>query len=521
MKKKIIYLLILTAFLVKFNTGIFGQPPGITYVEFIFEGTTDRLDYLSNPGAPVEGAKIFCSVTIESYDEEDYLHQQSYVYSDGWGIYEEEMEFEVPTSYYDWPDDFEVTKSTYCVINSEFTPVESEVICEELGLTIIYYYGFEPSDDSDNNGVPDELELALTQKFAPQIYGHQYDTNISPEPFKIMAGTYNTDIHISVWTILGQPIIDNVSCCNGRVEFYHLYDQEWKTIFPWAGTEYDYHDLFPNDSYPFTSPPYTQWRVWNEGHTEIIDSGSFGQGNTFYKTFNFDWPGNNPSGWADSYDDYRYENSTYKHTIYATLFKESGQYAIQYWFFYPYNDWVNDHEGDIEHINVVTTSLNPSEADIDFVDYYFHKKVKRCDKNLLIQYGSIIANTHPIVYTGGRGTAPTGSGDNSGSSYPETGFWENVAPLGIDENVWGLGVEVAYTVFSTDNNLYDRQGLEILKDPTYEDYGAHKWLSWNSVKIAIGEPTGIFPFTSTKIYCPYYSGGWRQLGDCGDWSYYY
>lgn len=512
--------MILTAFLVKFNTGIFGQPPGITYVDFVFEGTTDRLDYLSNPGAPVEGAKIFCSVTIESYDEEVYLHQQSYVYSDGWGIYEEEMEFEVPTSYYDWPDDFEVTKSTYCVINSEFTPVESEVICEELGLTIIDYYGFEPSDDSDNNGVPDELELALAQKFAPQIYGHKMATNISPEPFRIMGGTYNTDIHVSLWNEGGDKYIDNVSLVNGRVELYSVSSQQWKIHRPWAGTEYDYHNLFNTDFYFVYSSDYSQWRVWNESKTQIIDSGPIDVPLCIMK-YNFDWPGGEPSEWRDAYTSGSKDGDLYEHTIYATVFETGSVCAIQYWFFYPYNDWVNDHEGDIEHINVVTTSLNPSEADIDFVDYYFHKKVKRCDKNLLIQYGSIIANTHPIVYTGGRGTFPTGSGDNSGGSYPETGFWENVAPPGIDENVWGLGVEVAYTVFSTDNNLYDRQGLEILKDPTYEDYGAHKWLSWNSVKIAIGEPTGIFPFISTKIYCPYYSGGWRQLGDCGNWSYYY
>ncbi|NIT36405.1 MAG: hypothetical protein GTN49_07880, partial [candidate division Zixibacteria bacterium] len=43
-------------------------------------------------------------------------------------------------------------------------------------------------------------------------------------------------------------------------------------------------------------------------------------------------------------------------TIYYDIFRDSGKPVIQYWFFYPFNDWVNDHEGDWEHINVRITS---------------------------------------------------------------------------------------------------------------------------------------------------------------------
>ena len=79
------------------------------------------------------------------------------------------------------------------------------------------------------------------------------------------------------------------------------------------------------------------------------------------------------------------------------------EFVLQYWFFYPYNDGFNNHEGDWEHINVFIKPLNKlhaplSEADvcriltegvpadtapdrlvIQKVDYYFHHKVITLD----------------------------------------------------------------------------------------------------------------------------------------------
>jgi hypothetical protein len=75
------------------------------------------------------------------------------------------------------------------------------------------------------------------------------------------------------------------------------------------------------------------------------------------------------------------------------------QLVMQYWFFYPYNDAGNIHEGDWEHINVVVTSkeqgaepftaeqmrtwlANPPSTDdlvIREIQYYFHHWVFRLD----------------------------------------------------------------------------------------------------------------------------------------------
>ena len=45
-------------------------------------------------------------------------------------------------------------------------------------------------------------------------------------------------------------------------------------------------------------------------------------------------------------------------TQYAHMFwlnRARGELVIQYWFFYPFNEWLNHHEGDWEHVNVVVS----------------------------------------------------------------------------------------------------------------------------------------------------------------------
>ena len=524
--KKYIFLLLLISILFNFTGKIFAENK-----EFVFEGYAKRSGCLSNPYNPVQGAEINCTVEIINDMAEYYEYRNTTVYTNSSGYYYVLITIDVPTDGWEWPDDFEITQDCGALPNANFEVITHDFVTEILGYIRYDAYGFEPAeDDTDDNEIPDELELELAQKFAPQFYCHreQDSTDISPEPFKIMGGAYNTDVHITVYNYLGQVIdgLENVSCTNCRVEFYDPYEAKWDTILSWAGTEHDYHESFQGDQYPFNNQ-WSLWRVWNSAHTTVEESGNFSLSNTYYREYNFSWPGSSASEWESNYDPYRFENTTYKHTIYATLFKEGCQYAIQYWFFYPFNDWVNDHEGDIEHINVAITGLDSNVADIDFVDYYFHKKVKRCSKALLSDFSSIVDNTHPKVFIGGYGYAANlGSGPNSGGSYPWAGHWDDVAVyliVQIDENVDGLGDVTQYTAFSQDDSLNNRRGLELLKDPEYEDYVSFPWLSWNATKIAVGVPRyGEFGVAGvdTYIYSPYYSGGWRQLGACGGWSNY-
>lgn len=84
----------------------------------------------------------------------------------------------------------------------------------------------------------------------------------------------------------------------------------------------------------------------------------------------FDFPGEKPGDWRSEYQNlisgrlprsYRDYRQIYVHPfIQQADTPPSGEsryeLVLQYWFFYPFNDGGNDHEGDWEHLNVVLTT---------------------------------------------------------------------------------------------------------------------------------------------------------------------
>jgi len=128
------------------------------------------------------------------------------------------------------------------------------------------------------------------------------------------------------------------------------------------------------------------------------------------KVLYFDFPGQDEASWRKAYQALEREehlaNGRVDSKIYAHFFiheaaDQAYEFVIQYWFFYPFNDGGNNHEGDWEHINVRITSLkrrgdlltaddvaeildrqNPAILDsliIKKVDYYFHHFVMTLD----------------------------------------------------------------------------------------------------------------------------------------------
>lgn len=122
-----------------------------------------------------------------------------------------------------------------------------------------------------------------------------------------------------------------------------------------------------------------------------------------------DFPGRDEKSWRKHYKD----PASTEYMVYAHPFIDDKaplltdpnpkyEFVIQYWFFYPFNDGANNHEGDWEHVNVVITDGNNpdrllSKHDIDGilerdrkdiplnrlvikrVDYYFHHYVMTLD----------------------------------------------------------------------------------------------------------------------------------------------
>lgn len=171
--------------------------------------------------------------------------------------------------------------------------------------------------------------------------------------------------------------------------------------------------------------------------------------------------------------------------------------VLQYWFFYPYNDAGNTHEGDWEHINVVVTPRKqgmdpltiavmgqlleePAAPDglvIRRVEYYFHHWVfiadymspdvyapraewerqmnelreervgerevwRQIQRQAYLDDAETKLNLHPIVFIGGdnRGlqqllASPSRLGRASHGSYPFPGLYKDVGPQSIGELV--------------------------------------------------------------------------------------
>jgi Membrane domain of glycerophosphoryl diester phosphodiesterase len=88
-----------------------------------------------------------------------------------------------------------------------------------------------------------------------------------------------------------------------------------------------------------------------------------------------------------------------KPVAYAHVVGENEKLALQYWFFYPFNDFNNTHEGDWEMIQLVFDADDASEAleqEPDSIGYSSHEGAERAswDDDKL----AVVDETHPVVY---------------------------------------------------------------------------------------------------------------------------
>jgi hypothetical protein len=87
-------------------------------------------------------------------------------------------------------------------------------------------------------------------------------------------------------------------------------------------------------------------------------------------------------------------------TAYAHIVGEQGKLALQYWFYYPFNEWNNKHESDWEMIQLVFDASTAEEAlgqTPDLVGYSQHEGAESAtwDDEKLEKRG-----VHPVVYPG-------------------------------------------------------------------------------------------------------------------------
>ncbi len=192
-------------------------------------------------------------------------------------------------------------------------------------------------------------------------------------------------------------------------------------------------------------------------------------------TWYFDFPGGNPREWWKEYARLRTGPDSARWaqpTVYAHPFTDHlGRFVIQYWYFYPFNDAVGNHEGDWEHVNVI---LSPDHAAIAGIDYFFHAR------SVSLPQGKyrpeVVDSTHPFLHVGGRMYSVVDypirilAGDhNEGSHghYPYVGEWEAAAGLGAPESIRSIGRDSSRVI------TYRRFDIVLMPEPSRIDYERH------------------------------------------------
>jgi hypothetical protein len=120
--------------------------------------------------------------------------------------------------------------------------------------------------------------------------------------------------------------------------------------------------------------------------------------------------------------------SAYPPTQYVHVYwwnRDEGLLAMQYWFYYPFNEWVNHHEGDWEHIQVILRGP-PHLADVArfrpvAYHYFFHDFWIEAKE--VFRFAGAGSGDHALVYVGGRGEWFGYAGMLSGGSYPGPGLY--------------------------------------------------------------------------------------------------
>ncbi len=239
----------------------------------------------------------------------------------------------------------------------------------------------------------------------------------------------------------------------------------------------------------------------------------------------FDFPGRNPKEWWQAYARLRSGTDSARWgrpTAYAHPFvNPDHRDVIQYWFFYPFNDYIGNHEGDWEHVDVI---LSRDRTAIEGVNYFFHARSIALPQGKL--QPEVVDGTHVIVHVGGRMYNVLDypirivAGDrNEGShgSFPYAGEWEAAAGLGAPESVKGVGSDSSRVL------PYSRFDVVLTPEPSRIDYLRHpdvlrEW-GWLILPVRWGFPAA--PSLGSEIkavdlgnrspYGPAYNTSWNRL----------
>ena len=264
----------------------------------------------------------------------------------------------------------------------------------------------------------------------------------------------------------------------------------------------------------------------------------------------FDYPGNNGTTWNAAYEGGSKAGENFPNTAYVNVFKDTISHIsdatrtkdkpvtiYQYWYFYPYNDWWNKHEGDWQLINGVVTGV------VVGVEYLFHEAhLTYYDDEFLRSLGYNLqrpqvsnVSTHnpkfnpreeirlsglsrPIVYVGA----------GSHAAYPTGGTYEllaggtvlggNALPNALLERMSHTGLVLSTQADNSHSDLWENYELVSLPEPVSTDtnnMGLPSNMSWLGADVRWGDlevdSATIFDLGNDSPEGPYHKDDWKGL----------
>ena len=257
--------------------------------------------------------------------------------------------------------------------------------------------------------------------------------------------------------------------------------------------------------------------------TATVGSSNMVQGTEYtLKDARFEFSGTETDGWNA---EYRRIGENFPTTAYVHIYKRVvNQYqasydsvtVVQYFYFYPYNDWWNNHEGDWQRIDVVVSSSDPDTATILGVEYRFHGGWLNYYKDWSTKPGlttnfvfnprttvklspgpmrnGIVQYTHPVVYVGAgsHGAYPTGGEVQVYRNLTGSSGGEVQGAIGGDfEHMTHTGLVLATQAPASGSSIWERYDLQLLPEPdlnTANNMGLDPHMSWLGARIRWGTP---------------------------------
>ena len=242
-----------------------------------------------------------------------------------------------------------------------------------------------------------------------------------------------------------------------------------------------------------------------------------GELDNYTVTTYFDYPGNDKNSWNNTYNGSGSQaGSQFANTAYVHIFqRDDGKTVIQYYYFYPFNDFTNKHEGDWQHINVIVTSRDTATAELAEIDYKFHGKGLTYTSiggrifDPQKQFSPAEGGTHPVVYVG--------AGSHGG--YPTGGNYS----LFADEDMTKHGIVLSTNVKDTKPKLAQSYKLILLPEPdttNTNNMGLSAEMSWLGADVRWGELKVDSPMDWTSVNAfiqnkspsgPFHKSNWKKL----------